>query len=122
MDQHWHAYAYTGHRRPEDRDARDPHSATPPHVVSLFFRKPREMLAATFTGADEAYAWLRRELSAYPPPPRAVPASAHLALARDALGRGEDSYTGYYSAGGLFVVRALLVCPRKGERCPSPPP
>lgn len=121
MDLHWHAFRFTGNERPADRLARDPDSATPPNEIAMFFRKPASMRAGTFTDPDAAYGWLAEELAAVPPLPAAVPMGTHLDAAADCLRRGADAYVGYYATGGRFLVRALLVCPRAGERCPAPP-
>lgn len=119
---HWHAFAYTGHQRPKDSEARDPHAAAPPNEIDMWFRKPRSMLAATFADACPAAEWLESELTGHPPPAAAVSVASHLRAARDALARGADVYVGYYTATGRFLVRTLLACPRTGERCPQPPP
>lgn len=121
MAPHWHAFAYTGYERPSDGQARDPESATPPHEVRIWFRKPASMRAGTFTDPGAAYGWLERELSRTPPMPASLPAAVHLTAADESLRRGADVYVGYYTAGGWFLVRTLLTCPRPGERCPDPP-
>jgi hypothetical protein len=118
---HWHAFGWTGPERPSDRRARDLESPTPPHEVSLWFRKPATLRADTFTAAAPAYAWLEAELAAAPPPPRATPVRAHLATAGDRLARDADVYVGYWTARGSFLVRTLLTCPRPGVPCPDPP-
>jgi hypothetical protein len=118
---HWHAYAYTGPARPEDRDARDPLSATPPLMVAEWFRKPRVMLAGTFTDADEALAWLAAQLAGTPPLPTAVPPDVMLAYARERITRHpHDQVTRYYTATG-YVCRDLVWCTGAAGRCPGPP-
>ncbi|HWM36109.1 MAG TPA: hypothetical protein VNS49_03175 [Streptomyces sp.] len=121
MDTHWHAFSYTGHERPKDSEARAPQAAAPPNDINMWFRKPRSMMDGTFTEPAAAAAWLERELTESPPPATAVPVELHMESARDAFSREADAYVGYYTEGGRFLVRAVLVCPRKGERCPSPP-
>lgn len=126
MERHWHAFAFDGYARPSDREARDPLSATPPHLLGMWFRKPAPMRRGTFTDPGAAYDWLAAELDASPPLPAALPARAHLRAARTRLRSGPgpgagDVYVGYYGARGGFLVRALLVCPRPGEYCPDPP-
>jgi hypothetical protein len=118
---HWHAFAYTGHARPRDAEARDPESATPPIELDEWYRKPRSMMAGTFTDAAAAAHWLERELTESPPPATAVPVRTHMRAARDALRRGSDAYVGYYTAHGRFLVRTLLACPRGNLRCPASP-
>ncbi|WP_181765646.1 hypothetical protein [Streptomyces albidus (ex Kaewkla and Franco 2022)] len=121
MEAHWHAFGYTGHARPRDSEARDPQAAAPPNVVDMWFRKPRSMMEGTFTQPDVAADWLERQLAESPPPANAVSVERHMKSARDALARGADAYVGYYTERGRFLVRAVLICPRRGERCPSPP-
>ncbi|MCF6524092.1 hypothetical protein [Streptomyces sp. JJ36] len=121
MAVHWHAFAWTGPAWPPDREARDPEAAVPPIQVDMWFRKPARLRAGTFTEPGAALEWLARELAETPPLPTGVPAEAHLRAARGALEREEDAYVAYYTAAGGFLVRALLVCPRPGERCPEYP-
>ena len=118
---HWHAFTYTGQERPKDSEARNPQSATPPNTISMWFRKPRTMMAATFTDAEAAHAWLGRELTGSPPPETAISVPVHLGKARECLERKDDAYVGYYTATGRFLVRAVLVCPHTREHCPDPP-
>jgi hypothetical protein len=118
MEPHWHAYSYTGHTRPADREARDPLSATPPLVIAEWLAKPRQMLAGTFTDAASAAEWLEQQLTETPPLPTAVPASAVLDYARARLdGHPGDVVTRYYTAAS-YVCRDLVRC--RG-RCPDPP-
>jgi hypothetical protein len=121
MDTHWHAFSYTGHGRPRDSDARDPQFPAPPIDIGMWFRKPRSMMDGTFTEPAAAGEWLERELRESPPPRAAVSVERHMKTTRDALARGADAYVGYYTERGRFLVRAVLACPREGERCPSPP-
>lgn len=118
---HWHAYAWTGGTKPEDRDARDVASATPPLLLLDWFRKPRVLLAGTFTDAAEALGWLGRELAEHPPLPTALPAGAVLAYGRQRLGAFPyDLVTRYYTASG-YVCRDLVWCEGEPGVCPSPP-
>jgi hypothetical protein len=117
---HWHAYSYTGPWRPADREARDPSSATPPLIVAEWVRKPRTMLAGTFTQAQEALAWLAREVAQTPPPASGLPVPVLLAYARARLGEQPgDQVTRYYTA-SAYVVRDLVRC-TGGEGCPDRP-
>lgn len=118
MAPHWHAYTYTGHTRPPDREARDPLSATPPLVIAEWPAKPRSMLAGTFTDPGPAVAWLEQQLTATPPMATDLPAASTVAYARSRIaGRPADVVTRYYTAGG-YVARDLVQCV---GRCPSPP-
>lgn len=116
---HWHAYTYTGPARPPDRDARDPHSATPPLVIGEWLAKPRSMLAGTFAAADDAIGWLTTELTRTPPLPTAVTPELVLAYARDRLAAHPyDQVTRYYTA-TAYACRDLIHCAGAG-RCPEP--
>jgi hypothetical protein len=112
---HWHGFAYTGSTRPPDSAARDMNQAVAPNEIGMFFRKPQSMRAGAFTAPDPAWEWLRGELEEAPPLATALPVAALLEGARDSLARGADVYVGYCTA------RALLPCPREGERGPAPP-
>lgn len=88
--------------------------------IGMFFRKPVSMRAGTFGTPVKAWEWLSAELAENPPPETALPVEKFLEQARDCLNRAADAYVGYYTAqGARFLVRALLVCPREGERCPG---
>jgi hypothetical protein len=120
MTRHWHGYSYTGHTRPPDRDARDHLSATPPLVIAEWPRKPRSMMAGTFTDAGQAVAWLETELSATPPLPTSLPADVVLENARVRLLEAPgDQVTRYYTASG-YVCRDVVLCPPEGP-CPRSP-
>ncbi|HEY5834139.1 hypothetical protein [Streptomyces sp.] len=117
---HWHAYAYTGPTKPEDRDARDPLSATPPLVVREWLRKPRGMLVGTFTEPEAALTWLAAQLAESPPPPSAVPADTVIGYARERIARHPyDQVTRYYTAGS-YVCRDLVRCTGAPGECPAP--
>jgi hypothetical protein len=110
MTPHWHAYTYTGPARPRDADARDPATPTPPLVVGEWPRKPRSMLAGTFTDPGDAAGWLERQLTEAPPLPTGVPAAVLVAYARARLtGHPGDAVTRYYTA-GAYAVRDLVPC------------
>lgn len=118
MTPHWHAYAYTGHTRPPDREARDPQSATPPLVVAEWLRKPRTMLAGTFTAPGDAMSWLEQQLAETPPMSTALPTDTVLVHARERLTQHPgDQVTRYYTA-TAYVVRDLVRC-AAGD-CPDP--
>ncbi|MFI0897767.1 hypothetical protein [Streptomyces sp. NPDC020983] len=115
---HWHAYSYTGHMRPPDREARDPLSPTPPLVIAEWLGKPRSMLAGTHTSAEAAAGWLEQQLAETPPMPTALPAETVLGYARARLAEHPgDAVTRYYTAGS-YVCRDLVRC---AGRCPQPP-
>src|SRR4051812_42532166 len=100
MDTHWHAYTYTGHRRPPDGEARDPASATPPLVIAEWPTKPRQMLAGTFAAVDAAVGWLGQQLAETPPMSTALPADTVIEYARARLATHPgDVVTRYYTAG-----------------------
>lgn len=118
MKPHWHAYSYTGHTRPPDREARDPLSATPPLVIAEWLAKPRAMLAGTFTNAEGALQWLEQQLNETPPMSSALPTSAVLDYARSRLAEHPgDQVTRYYT-GSSYICRDLVRCT---GRCPEPP-
>ncbi|MBB1260898.1 hypothetical protein [Streptomyces alkaliterrae] len=116
---HWHAYGYTGHEIPPDSQARDDDRPVMPRELDAWFRKPKTMLAGTYHHADEAYAWLAKELGGHTPAPGGLPVAQHLEHAHRVLQLGQDAYIGYYEPGRI-VVRTLLTCPRGRERCPDP--
>lgn len=119
MTSHWHAYTYTGPARPRDSDARDPSAPAPPLVIAEWPRKPRSMLAGTFTTPGDAAAWLERQLAETPPLPTGLDAGVLTAYARARLtGRPGDAVTRYYTAGAYAVrdlVRCTGACPAAGE-------
>jgi hypothetical protein len=117
---HWHAFAYTGQQAPPDSAARDDNQAVPPREIAAFLRKPASMRQGVFKEAGPALAWLGSELQDNPPLPTDLPVETILKHEEDCLARKADSYVGYYTPGG-FMVRALLICPREGFRCPEPP-
>lgn len=120
MTSHWHAYAYTGHQRPPDREARDPLSPTPPLVVADWLGKPRSMLAGTFTDVDDAMAWLEKQLTETPPLETAVPPALVLDYARARLAQEPgDQVTRYYTQ-SAYACRDLVRCPQGGP-CPDTP-
>ena len=115
---HWHAYSYTGPSRPRDAEARDPLSATPPLTISEWPKKPRQMLAGTFSHPADALDWLGRQLAATPPLPTDLPPETVLAYAGERLARHpSDNITRYYTA-SAYVVRDLLSC-EGGTNCPG---
>jgi hypothetical protein len=117
---HWHAYSYTGHQRPPDRDARDPLSATPPLVIAEWLAKPRSMLSGTFTDPAAAIGWLEAEVTATPPLPTALPPDVVIEHARVRIEETPgDQVTRYYTAGG-YVCRDVVRCP-PDARCPHRP-
>ncbi|NUP52323.1 MAG: hypothetical protein HOW97_34130 [Catenulispora sp.] len=117
---HWHAYTYTGHTRPPDREARDPNSPTPPLVVADWPRKPRSMLAGTFTAVDDAMGWLAKQLADTPPLTTAIAPELIIGYARERLTQEPgDQVTRYYTAGS-YACRDLVRCPPAGP-CPDPP-
>lgn len=119
MTPHWHAYTYTGHQRPPDRDARDPNSATPPLVVADWLNKPRSMLAGTFTTVDDAMDWLTKQLSETPPLTTAIPPALVLDYARERLVHEPgDQVTRYYT-NSAYACRDLVRCPQT-QTCPDP--
>ncbi|WP_329176743.1 hypothetical protein [Streptomyces sp. NBC_01477] len=121
MTTHWHAYSYTGHARPPDSEARDPHSAAPPLVVAEWLRKPRSMLVGTFADPDDAVAWLAHQLADTPPMATSLPVRAALAYARDRLTQKPgDQVTRYYTS-TAYVVRDLIRCTGQAGTCPGPP-
>jgi hypothetical protein len=118
---HWHAYSWTGHERPADRDRRIPANAVPPLEVAEWLLKPARNVVATHPvsgGAVDAYGWLEAELKEHPRSPRDLPPEVQLEHARECLGRGADVVWGYYSDKGRYVSRALVVCPPEGRACP----
>lgn len=123
-DQHWHAYIWTGHERPPDSDRIVPSNATPPLEIKHWLRKPPQHVKATFLIGDEtskAHEWLEAQLDEYPRGERDLPREAQMDHSADCLRRGTDVVWGYYSAGKRYVSRALITCPRPGEKCPAPP-
>lgn len=115
---HWHAYSYTGPARPKDAEARDHLSATPPLTIAEWPKKPRQMLAGTFSTPVDALDWLKRELGIAPPLPTALPAHTVLAYAGDRLTQNpRDQVTRYYTA-SAYVVRDLVHCDG-GAGCPE---
>ncbi|MFF4120910.1 hypothetical protein ACFY0P_46895 [Streptomyces sp. NPDC001714] len=118
---HWHAYTYTGPWKPEDRAARAPASPAPPLLVRDRLRKPRALLAATFTEPGAAPAWLARETAEAPPLPTALPAATVLAYARERLpAYPYDLVTRYYTA-STYVCRDLVWCEGAPGACPGAP-
>lgn len=70
------------------------------------------------TTAEDALAWLERQLTETPPLPTALPVRTVLEYARARLAaRPADEVTRYYTAGS-YVVRDLVSC---AGRCPDPP-
>lgn len=122
MTHHWHAYAWTGHALPPDAERHDLSGPLPPLQVAHWLRKPADRIAATFTEPGEALGWLEQQLQEVRPVPYDLPAERRLAWARDELERRGDVVWGYYTAARGYASRAVIACPREGERCPAPLP
>lgn len=120
-ERHWHAYSYTGHQRPPDREARDLLSPTPPLVIKEWLQKPRAMLAGTFDNPADAVAWLEAELAATPPMSTALPTETVIEYARARISESPgDQVTRYYTAGS-YVCRDLVLCVPEPGPCPNYP-
>lgn len=46
------------------------------------------------------------------------PLDARMKYVNDDISRGADAVWGYYSKTLRYVSRALVACPREGQRCP----
>jgi hypothetical protein len=134
---HWHAYAWNGAGRPDDRERRtypptgipefdakridNSASRIPPLVISEWLLKPAAFIEATYPipdGRRDGYHWLRDELREHPRGPRDLEPEVQLAHAVDCMTRGADVVWAYYSRAGRYISRALIVCPRPGFDCP----
>jgi hypothetical protein len=119
--QHWHAYSWNGGTLPSHGDRRNPELPCPPYDIREWLLKPAEHLLATYGmphGRLTAYRWLCAELERHPRSPRDVPADVQLAHTVDRMSRWTDVVWGYWSAGGRYISRSLVVCPRDGRPCP----
>lgn len=124
---HWHAYTYAGRTHTDSERRTDIAPSTyPPFLVRDWLQRPRAHIVGSFAEPDAAAAWLRTELEAHPP----VDVAAftvedrmrwvRLRLAQD---NGADIVSGYYTAGGQYVSRALVRCTSRDSaaRCPTAP-
>lgn len=121
MASHYHAYAWTGHERPPDKERVVPENPTPPLEIAHWLKKPARHVVETYdvdTGGGDALKWLESELDEYARHERDLPRDAQLAHARDCIDRGADVVWGYYSGRGRYVSRALVACPPQGTACP----
>ncbi|MFD7257199.1 hypothetical protein [Streptomyces sp. NPDC059874] len=101
----------------------DPNQPTPPLEIAHWLRKPARHVVETFEntpdGIEVALKWMRNggeehvHLSEEP-----FPLDERMKYVEDDLRRGADSVWGYYSTNSRYVSRALVACPRAGERCP----
>lgn len=127
MDQaeHWHAFVYVGHERPADNLRMDPSQPYPPLEIKHWLRKPPRHFAEQFTNDDigrkAASEWMHLGYEEYPSKDdEHFPAAARMKYVDDELRRGDDVVRAYYSRNGnRYVSRALVGCPKPGERCPG---
>jgi hypothetical protein len=126
VDAHWHAYEYTGrkHTDGENRSGSVP-ASYPPFLISDWLRKPPRLIVDTFTDVDAAVSWIEATLQRYVPVDVAhFSVEARLGYSRRTLEQvvGGDEVYGYYTAGGEFISRALVKCPRARPDEPVTPP
>lgn len=125
---HWHAFAYTGRGIVSDAEIRRGTAPAdfPPLVVQdwLTRRDRKGQIPDThlFTEAqiEDAVSWLETELTAYPPlDVDSFTIPARIGHARDRLCQrvNRDIAWGYWSRGGRYVSRALILCTGKGTPC-----
>ncbi|MGP3750828.1 hypothetical protein [Streptomyces sp. IBSNAI001] len=120
---HWHAYAWVGHARPDDNARVDPSQPVPPLEIAHWLRKPARHVVETFDntpeGAASAEKWMQEGGEEHEfASEAAFPLEARMKYVRDDISRGADAVWGYYSKTLRYVSRALVACPRDGERCP----
>lgn len=120
--EHWHAYSWVGHERPDDSTRLNPLNGTPPLEIAHWFRKPRKYVVETFSndvaGRREALQWMKEcgEKHQYLAE-ESFPLADRLKYVEDDLHRGADVVWGYYSTRSRYVSRALVACPRADTPC-----
>ncbi|MFE7397975.1 hypothetical protein [Streptomyces sp. NPDC057557] len=120
---HWHAYAWVGHARPDDNARVDPNQPVPPLEIAHWLRKPSRHVAETFDnnpeGVESAAKWMQaggeeHEFASE----ESFPLDARMTYVKDDIRRGADAVWGYYSRNLRYVSRALVACPREDQSCP----
>ncbi|GGY89085.1 hypothetical protein CP967_31420 [Streptomyces nitrosporeus] len=120
---HWHAYAWIGHARPDDNARVDPTQPVPPLEIVHWLKKHSRHVAETFDntseGAASASKWMRAGGEEHEfVSEAAFPLDARMQYVEDDIRRGADVVWGYYSKTLRYVSRALIACPRDGQQCP----
>ncbi|MEV6679462.1 hypothetical protein AB0N09_21795 [Streptomyces erythrochromogenes] len=119
---HWHAYAHTGRALPDSAIRRGEAPSTyPPFELRDWLRRRPE---STFTDPEAAAKWLHVQGEEHPPVDAdAFPVDTRVRYAESTLAQeaGADVVWGYYSAGGQYVSRALITCPRPPHPTGPPP-
>lgn len=125
---HWHAFEYTGRGILSDGEIRK--GTAPPNFPPLMVQD--WLTRRTHDGrvshtqmfaedqADDAAAWLEKELTRFPPlDADSFPIASRIGYARDRLRQqvNRDVVWGYWSQGKRYVARALVSCPGQGPAC-----
>ncbi|MFF4330681.1 hypothetical protein ACFYZT_29760 [Streptomyces sp. NPDC001591] len=116
---HWHAYAYTGRR--EDT----PTNAEAPLDADDWLRRSPDEIVATFTEPEQAAAWMRQQLRAYPPWSEGDIGFADATLyTRQRLYAAQDQApsASYPDRHGRIILRILAPCPRPRSTILPPEP
>lgn len=120
MTAHFHAYAYTGqgYRDGEIRKGLAPPTYPPIEVKDWLLRRPLKLYSEP--DIDAALDWLEKELNEHPPlGAEFFPVKERIAYSRERLLQtvGRDVIYGYWSTGGRYVSRALILCTRTETAC-----
>jgi hypothetical protein len=114
VDDHWHAYSYTGRAHPDSAVRRgEAPSNYAPFLIKDWLRRPVKQIAESFTEADLAAKWLRGEMEKHPPlGVESFSIDARVGYAEQTLRQdaGADVVWGYYSTSGQYVSRAVIRC------------
>ncbi|MEV7213982.1 hypothetical protein AB0O31_12920 [Kitasatospora cineracea] len=131
---HWHGYAWTGGRRPDDRERRPPEpqnglrptwpSPVPPLEVMHWLAKPADHIRLTTDDPAEVLHWLGRQLADAPALETDLPPAVRLAHARTFLDTfPHDTIWTYWTPGQQLRSVAAVSCPRTpGATGETPPP